>query len=55
MMDNIKGMSKEGLMKELLELYWKIDNDPKEREEAEEYQKRFGILNEKELNRTITV
>lgn len=54
-MDKKEEVKRRELMKELSEIYNRIDNDPKVREEEEEYQKRFGTLTDKELRRTITI
>lgn len=39
----------------IFEICDKIDNDPEVREEAEEYQRRYGTLTEEELKRIITI
>jgi hypothetical protein len=46
---------REEVVKMILEICNGIDNDPKVREEAEEYQKKYGALTEEELRRIITI
>lgn len=43
------------IIKAILEICNKIDADPKVREEAEEYQKEYGMLTEEELRRVIRI
>lgn len=54
-MEKKRGENKEQIMKEILEICDEIDKNPKVREEAEEYQKKYGILSEEELRRVISI
>lgn len=54
-MEKLEGKSREEIMQLLSAIYTRIDDDPEVWEEAEEFQKRFGTLTDKELRRTITI
>jgi hypothetical protein len=43
------------VLKVILKICDKIDDNPKVREEAEMYQEKYGVLSEEELRRVITI
>ncbi len=47
--------NKDEVLKAILKICDKIDDNPKVREEAERYQEKYGTLSEEELRRGITI